>query len=117
MKSLKTYAAVMLVANLLMSQVAWAHSSMTTVPKNEAVLTTAPEFIEMKFGKMVRVLKFSIVDADENKIEFTTESGKKFIDIYEAKLSNLAKGEYTITWRAMGKDGHPMKDKFSFAVK
>ncbi|MBL1421751.1 MAG: copper resistance protein CopC [Alphaproteobacteria bacterium] len=117
MKSVKTYAAVMLVGNLLMSQVAWAHSSMTTVPKNEAVLTMAPEFIEMKFGKKVRMLKFSIVDADENEIEFSAESGKKFIDIYKAKLSSLAKGKYFITWRAMGKDGHPMKDKFSFAVK
>lgn len=117
MKLMKTYAALIIAINLLVSHAAWAHSSMTTEPKDNAVLTTAPEFIEMKFGKMVRMLKFSIVDANENKIEFSTQNGKKFTDIYKAELSDLAKGEYFITWRAMGKDGHPMKNKFSFIVK
>lgn len=117
MKLAKTYGALILVINLLVSPAAWAHSSMTTEPKDEAVLTKAPEFIELKFGKMVRMLKFSILDADENKIEFSTQNGKKFTDIYKAKLSDLATGEYFITWRAMGKDGHPMKNKFSFSVE
>lgn len=117
MKSLKIYAIIIVAVNLLTAQVVLAHSSMTTEPKDGAVLTAAPEFIEMKFSKMVRMLKLSIVDADGNKIEFSTEAGKKFADQYKAQLSSLVKGKYFITWRAMGKDGHPMKNKFSFAIK
>lgn len=96
MKLLKTYAAVILAVNLLMSQAAWAHSSMTTEPQDQAVLVMSPEFIEMKFGKVVRMLKFSIVDVDENRMEFGAENGKKFTNIYKAKLSSLAKGQYLL---------------------
>lgn len=117
MKSLQIFTAFFVVINIFTAQAVWAHSSMTTEPKNGAVLSSSPEFIEIKFNKMVKMLKFSIVDADENKIEFSSETGKKYAELYQAKLSNLAKGEYFINWRAMGKDGHPMKNKFSFTVK
>lgn len=108
---------LVLALGLLGAQTTWAHSSMTMTPENGAILNIAPEFIEIKFSKMVKMLKFNIVDAKGNEVNYASENQRKFTDKYKANLSTLTAGEYFITWRAMGKDGHPMKSKFSFSIK
>lgn len=113
-KSLTIFFVIM---NMLFAPAAWAHSTMTNMPENGAVLTEAPQTITLNFGKMVKILKLTIKDADDNKIEFTSEMNKQFVNEYLAALPQLTSGEYFISWRGIGKDGHPMKNKFSFTVR
>lgn len=117
MNSIKTLAAIIALVGLMSANIVWAHSAMQSTPKDSEILTKQPKFVELEFGKEVRVLKFSIRDEQENEIEFTTDGSKKFVSTYKANFNDLPKGEYFISWSAVGKDGHPMKNKFSFNIE
>lgn len=109
--------AALLALGLAFAPNAFAHSSMETSPQNGAMMEKSPDSIMIQFDKMSKILKFSIEDSNGKEVEFTPPSDKGFTDMYEAVVNELPAGMYMVNWSAIGKDGHPVKNNFSFTVK
>lgn len=98
---------------------AWAHDTLVSSnPSDGAQLQQAPEQVEMTFsaeildvGTQVRVTDTQGADATEGdvRVEGTTVS--------QAVKAPENKGEsYTVTWRVVSSDGHPIEGTFSYDV-
>ena len=103
-------------ALLLFVVPAYAHSTFTITPKDGEVLTAPLELIELNFGKQIKLIKLSLKDAEEKKVEIKKpESG--FNKAYQVSFSELASGNYNIKWRGIGEDGHVVKGVSSFSFE
>lgn len=89
-------------------------------PARDAVLDRPPERIELTFS--------GDLSADFSVIEVVDEAGARVDrgdaarDQQEARrvvasLEPLAAGHYTVTWRVLAPDGHPIRGTYSFAVR
>lgn len=97
---------------------ALAHSPMkTSEPADGDVLDAAPEEIVLRFDKPARVTVVTL--EDETGDEIGLERGDGMRPIKELTLTpddEIAPGVYSLKWRALGSDGHPMKGGFGFTV-
>ena len=103
----------------LMPISAMAHSPLkSTSPQEEAELKSVPASITMVFGKPARLTKITLVhiDGDKNHSVKLEIPSKQFETRFELVPKFSGKGRYQVDWRALSKDGHPLKGSFSFKV-
>ena len=94
-----------------------AHSrSEATTPADGAVLDTAPEVIAMTFDQPMRVTLIRLTAGDGTEVEVTRTDEMAPVTAFEATPAPLAPGAYTVEWRGLSGDGHPMEGGFSFRV-
>ena len=112
---------------------ALAHSPLVSLlPQDGAYLTEAPSKIEMVFKSQTKIIKvkmhkttansprslfedlFSGSDGEERPLDndFLMRVAKKHVIL----LPLLKSGNYSVSWRAMGDDGHVIKGVFSFEL-
>jgi len=109
---------VVLAVTLLAAGEALAHAqSKSTTPADGAVLADAPATIAMTFDSPIRVTAVSLTDADGRTIPFASSDGAASTSRYEATPPRLDAGRYTVDWRGLSDDGHPMQGRFSFTVE
>ena len=108
---------VTLLALGLVSQTAIAHSSKEgTRPNDSAVLTTSPETIGMTFDMPMRVTLVSLTDQNGKEHTLTRQDNMQPVKVFDATPPLLPIGSYTVEWRGLAEDGHPMQGTFSFQV-
>ncbi|WP_040652067.1 copper resistance CopC family protein [Roseovarius sp. 217] len=101
----------------LASQAAIAHSSKEgTRPNDGAVLTTSPEKVGMTFDMLMRVTLVSLTDQDGKDHALTRQDNMQPVKVFDATPPILPIGSYTVEWRGLAEDGHPMQGTFSFQV-
>ena len=103
---------------LALGGAAAAHSrAETTSPANGAVVATPPETIAIAFDEPMRVTLIELTNADGDAfvVERTDEMAP--VTRFEATPPALPAGSYTVRWRGLSEDGHPMKGTFSFEVR
>ena len=101
----------------LASQAALAHSTKEgTRPNDGAVLSTSPERVGMTFDMPMRVTLVSLTDQDGKDHALTRQDNMQPVKVFDATPPILPKGTYTVEWRGMADDGHPMQGRFSFQV-
>lgn len=101
----------------LVSQAALAHSSKEgTRPTDGSVLATSPEKFGMTFDMPMRVTLVSLTDQDDKEHERTREDNIQSVKVFDVTPPNLLMGSYTVQWRELAEDGHPMQGTFSFQV-
>ena len=101
----------------LASQAAIAHSSKEgTRPNDGAVLTTSPEKVGMTFDMPMRVTLVSLTDQDGKDHALTRQDNMQPVKVFDATPPILPIGSYTVEWRGLAEDGHPMQGTFSFQV-
>ena len=95
---------------------ALAHSkSEVTVPADGATVK-AVEAIEMRFDKPMRVTAVKLL-RDGGELEIERETGMAPVTEFRAfPASTLDAGAYTVEWRGLSDDGHPMQGSFAFTV-
>ncbi len=102
---------------LVSPAVAHAHADVTSsIPRNGAVVTTAPATITVTFGEPVTLdtQKPAIVNGAGVSLESTaTMSGTRLIITPSRALSQ---GNYAVTWHVVSDDGHPVAGAISFTV-
>ena len=97
---------------------ATAHSRQeTTVPANGEVVAAAPEVISISFDKPVRITLIELTDADGKKLALERKDEMTPVTLFEATPAPLTDGRFTVEWRGLSADGHPMNGRFSFEVK
>ena len=87
-----------------------------TAPVNGAVLEASPEAIEMKFSMPLRITLITLTDQDSVTHEVTRTDNMQPISEFSAAVSTLPAGFYSVAWRGLADDGHPMQGAFSFEV-
>ena len=102
------------------------HSSMhlslvKAEPAINGSVTAAPHTIRLFYSQEPQVQGTSIHLLTSAKKEVALEATKadeKDKKIISADLKeHIGTGTYTVSWRAMSKDGHVLKDTFTFSVK
>lgn len=95
---------------------AGAHSkSEKTTPADRATVTSA-DVIEIEFDDPMRVTVIS-VEGPDGEMPIERETGLDPVLQFRAVLpGGLPAGTYTVNWRGLASDGHPMQGTFGFRV-
>lgn len=106
------------VATVAVGSPAQAHNSLTdAVPAKGATLKEAPAEVKLSFLQTLdeRYLTIAVTDAEKKKVatEEPKADGKTGILPLPADLPN---GEYTVAYRVVSEDGHPVQGSYKFTV-
>ncbi len=99
--------------------IALAHSPLkSTSPQDKAELKTFPAGITMTFGQPARITKVTLTHTagDISRADRLELPSKAFETNVELTPEDRGSGEYGVDWRALSKDGHVLKGRFSFKV-
>ena len=103
---------------MLATGAVFAHSKPeTTSPEDGAVLPASPDVVSMKFAAPMRVTVIHLIsEATGATFELERTDGMQPVTDFRATPPALPNGQYSIEWRGLSHDGHPMKCRFSFEV-
>ena len=118
--TMRRVAAGVFVAMALVATTAatWHLSLEKSFPAADARLTTAPDSVRLWFSEKPELALAAIrvrgegVDVEMGKVAATDEPTSVKAEIRTA----LPPGDYTVAWRAAGRDGHPIRGQYEFAV-
>lgn len=101
----------------LMCTTALAHSTLqSSDPPDGAVITRPPATVTLTFRKAVTVTRVMLEDSrGQARALRLTANGPK--PEWQLPLDVASTGHYTLTWRALSADGHPIKGVVSFTVE
>ena len=93
-----------------------AHSKAEqTTPANEATVAMV-EAIEMRFDDPMRVTAITLTGPD-GEVSIVRETDMDVVTEFRAlPPADLPDGAYTVDWRGLSSDGHPMQGTFSFTI-
>ena len=94
-----------------------AHSNKeATEPADGAVTDASPKIIAMRFDEPMRITKITLTDSSGKGIDLVRNDDLQPLKRFEAVPEALSPGRYTVEWRGLANDGHPMSGRFSFQV-
>lgn len=120
MKHVSLTAAVLtaLLAVCLAAPLAAAHTTVKSATLEDGgTYQTLPETFDLVFAQKVGLAGFSITDADGYSVDIDYTPPKSMEIKFSIALPTLASGQYTMSWRAMAKDGHVLTGALSFTVE
>ncbi|MFB8756346.1 copper resistance CopC/CopD family protein [Streptomyces nigra] len=89
-------------------------------PGDGAVLKSAPEHLTLTFSESVALLddSFRVLDPDGRRLRLgEPENGPDGADTARITLpAGLEQGTYTVAWRVVSADSHPVSGAFTFSV-
>lgn len=101
----------------LLPEGADAHSKQeTTAPADGAVLEVAPEVISLTFDMPMRITLVRLSNETGQEFDVSRSDGMEPVTEFEATPAALSPGAYTVEWRGLSEDGHPMEGRFSFRI-
>jgi len=94
-----------------------AHTRLTAAtPADTAVMTGSPAEIVLEFNGKVRLLTVDVESSNAESVELG-ELPQTLQDRFSlAAAKSLPPGEYTVSWRAVGADTHPVSGQIHFSV-
>lgn len=107
---------IALAALILLPGNAFGHSKaeQTTPGNNETV--QAVEVVEIRFDDPMRVTAVSLTGPGGD-VEINRETGLEPVTEFRATPSaTMGAGVYTVDWRGLAADGHPMQGSFTFTI-
>ncbi|ADX75176.1 uncharacterized protein, copper resistance protein CopC-like protein (plasmid) [Pseudarthrobacter phenanthrenivorans Sphe3] len=114
--------AALLVPAALTASPALAHDALSsTAPARDAVVTTAPDAVSLTLNQPPTEsgsLNLSVITVTDGA-GTTVSDGTVTVDgpTLSTKTAPGAPGTYTVLWRAVSSDGHPIEGKYSFTVQ
>ena len=99
------------------------HMALTkSEPKSNDSVSTAPKAIKLWFSEKVEAAAVTVklTDAKHAPIalgKITVAAGQANAPAVATIATTLAKGQYSVEWKALASDGHPASGKFLFDVK
>ena len=87
-----------------------------TFPEDGAVLAASPDVVSMRFDTLMRITVISLTSETGGTFDLGRSDGMQPVTDFRATPPVLPDGRYTVDWRGLSPDGHPMKCRFSFEV-
>ncbi|GAA5179821.1 copper resistance protein CopC [Rugosimonospora acidiphila] len=110
--------ATIIVVVLAAASPAWAHSRLEhTDPADGATLTAQISTVTLTFNEMVRGQFTTVVVNGPGKVSYSEGHVQVIDDDVRQKVYPLHSGGYTVAWRAISADGHPVEGQFHFTMK
>ena len=111
-----------------------AHSPLEfSIPKNGALIDSAPNELVLSFKSPAKLIKVKVAEKQStekssflkeflgtkqnNEYVLQTDISKELNLSHILTLPELPPGKFIITWRAMGEDGHVLKGNISFEIQ
>ena len=113
----KIYAALALATTIAFAPAASAHDELTgTMPKNGATVTSAPSSLELTFAEKPLAVgnQISVKAPDGSTSKATPKVDGSTVS---APFAGHGDGAYTVTWRVVSSDGHPISGSYTFTLK
>jgi len=113
----KTYAALALATTIAFAPAASAHDELTgTTPKNGVTVTSAPSSLELTFAEKPLAVgnQISVKAPDGSTSKATPKVDGSTVS---APFAGHGAGAYTVTWRVVSSDGHPISGSYTFTLK
>jgi methionine-rich copper-binding protein CopC len=106
-----------LVAVLATPPAAWAHSRLlATTPPAAATVTVPISEVALTFSEPVQQ-RFSVVVVDGPGGRSYSDGPVRVVDTtVHQPVYPLKSGSYTVRWRVVSADGHPVQGRFGFTV-
>ena len=117
-----TAVAALLVPAALTASPALAHDALSsTAPARDSVLTTAPETVSLTLTQPPTdsaSLNLSVITVTDGA-GATVSDGSVSVDgpTLATKVAPGSPGTYTVLWRAVSSDGHPIEGNYTFTVQ
>jgi len=115
-----TAAFLTLSASLLLGMgQAQAHAQLVRAVPAANGSVAAPATVTLHFNEALeaKVSSFKLTDVDGKAVAVMSASAPDTKSLAATPAAPLAPGLYTVSWTAVGDDGHPMKGAYSFTVK
>ena len=96
-----------------------AHDSLIgTNPTDGQTINDRPDIIDLMFSNMPLAIGTQVLVEDAGGKEWAV-GGVKIVDhvVSQAVSPDAPGGEYTVIWRVVSSDGHPIEGKFGFTAK
>ncbi|WP_434099635.1 copper resistance protein CopC [Streptomyces minutiscleroticus] len=97
-----------------------AHSSLrATDPREDTVLRTAPRHVTLTFTEAVGLAADSlrVLDPENRRVNVTDAAHAGGSDTVRVRLrDDLPEGTFTVAWRVVSADSHPISGAFTFSV-
>ena len=94
---------------------ALAHTHLQgSVPADKSRVA-APAAIELNFSEAARVTALTLQKGSEEPVALKGLPAKAAAQV-SVPVTQLSAGDYVVTWRVVGDDGHVMSGKFGFTV-
>jgi copper transport protein len=114
-----TIACVCLALTLTLSPVAYGHAKLVrSQPKAKETLASIPRVVELWFSEplesglnTIEVKDSTGKRVDKGDVTLAEENKKAVVN-----LDELPPGSYTVNWKALSADQHPMRGMFTFSV-
>ncbi len=106
------------VASLATALEASAHAALRSmIPAAGSTVTTAPKQVVLTFNEPIST-SFATVTVTDGK-GGSVVSGRPVVsgETVTQKLAQVGSGRYTVTFRVVSEDGHPVSQKATFTVK
>jgi methionine-rich copper-binding protein CopC len=104
-------------SSIIMATGADAHAALKSIsPKDGSSLATAPTQVVLTFNEPIST---SFATVTVTGAEGVVSAGRTVVDgvnVTQALAPDLANGRYTVTYRVVSEDGHPVSDKTTFTV-
>ncbi|QJF50410.1 copper resistance CopC family protein [Roseobacter ponti] len=93
-----------------------AHSKAEKTTPADAASVDAVDVIAIEFDDLMRVTAVSMT-GPEGLVGVERETGMEPVSEFRARPpDDLPAGTYTVDWRGLSADGHPMQGTFSFTL-
>ncbi|WP_433475217.1 copper resistance CopC family protein [Spirillospora sp. CA-142024] len=93
-----------------------AHTTLTSADPAKNSTVAAPSQIVLTYGDPVRLPRVVVTDGSQKQYQAGTA---RAVDnkVTQAVGGALPNGEYTVGWRVVASDGHPVEGTYKFTVK
>lgn len=110
-------AAALALGMSLAAGAAVAHGSkMQSMPADGQTVAAGTKAMHLMFDAPMRITRVTMTAAKGKTYRVNGPAANQAVKVWEGKLPKLAPGKYTVDWRGMSPDGHPMKGDFAFTV-
>ncbi len=93
-----------------------AHPTLTeSIPAADATVHSVPEAIQLVFKGPVRLARVEVL-RDDQTLATDFRPALEAIATYSIKPQGMGSGNFTVTWTAVGADGHTVSSSFGFVV-
>ncbi|WP_334078619.1 copper resistance CopC family protein [Microbulbifer sp. M83] len=112
-----SFARLLALGTLLFSTALFAHTGLQgSSPADGDELSQPPVELKLQFSGKVRLMRVSLEKTDRGEVKLAFMPGAVAERDISLPLPALEAGDYTVSWMAMGGDGHKMTGNLSFKI-